>query len=124
MTTPIKLVVVGTFLVLVCVLLLRAFPVPPASTPEQRARVVALTRDLERNPFASNADATRRWLLDWIVEVPDIRVPTCSSLLPVDDRYRYSRELDLQMKFAVAAFVIEHQDRARNDIAGYTAGVE
>jgi hypothetical membrane protein len=121
---PTKLVIVGVFLVVVCALLLHAFPVPPASTPEQRTTVVALTRNLERDPFASNADATRQWLLDWIVEVPDISVPTCSSLLPVDDRYRYSRELDLQMKFAAAAFVIEHQDRARNEIAGYTAGVE
>jgi len=99
---------------------------PGLSTPEERARVVALTRLLERDPLVENATATRQWLREWIIEVPDIRVYVCDDLLGhgLGDNYPYSREVTLQATFSAAVFAIEHQDRARDVMAQYLAGVE
>jgi hypothetical membrane protein len=96
------------------------------STPEERAKVVDLTRRLERDPFAEDAPATRRWLRDWAIEVPDIRVYTCAPLLGhgLAGDYPYARELNDQAMFSAAAFAIEHQDKARDEIAQYSAGIE
>jgi hypothetical protein len=96
------------------------------STPEERARVVAFTRLLERDPLGENARATRQWLREWTIEVPDIRVYVCDELLGhgLGDNYPYLREVNLQVVFSAAAFAIEHQDKARDDIAQYHAGVE
>jgi hypothetical membrane protein len=95
------------------------------STPEERAKVVEVTRFLERNPLAEKAPSTRQWLRQWMIEVPDIRFLTCTDLLGhgLGD-YPYSREVNLQTMFSGAAFTIEHQDKAREDIAVYNAGVE
>jgi hypothetical membrane protein len=96
------------------------------STPEERAKVVALTRSLERDPLGENANATRQWLREWIIEVPDIRVYACADLLGqgLGGKYPYSPEVNQQAMFSAAAFSIEHQDKARDEIAQYTAGVE
>ena len=96
------------------------------STAEERARVVALTRFLERDPFAANAAATRQWLREWTIDVPDIRVYVCADLLGpgLADAYPYARQVEDQAVFSAAAFAIERQDEARDEIAQYTAGVE
>jgi hypothetical membrane protein len=96
------------------------------STREERANVVALARALERDPSAATAPATRQWLRDWIVEVPDIRVYVCDALLNqgLGDNYPYSREVNLQPTFSAAAFAIEHPNQARDEIAQYNAGLE
>ena len=96
------------------------------STPDERAKVVALTRLLERNPSAENAGATRQRLRAWIIAVPDIHVYACEDLLGhgLGDTYPYSREVNLQALFSAAAFAIEHPDRARDENAQYCAGVQ
>ena len=95
------------------------------STPEERAKVVELARFLERDPLAENAPSTRQWLRQWIFEVPDIQFLACTDLLGHGlGGYMYSREVTLQTMFSGAAFTIEHQDKAREDIAVYNAGVE
>jgi hypothetical membrane protein len=96
------------------------------STTEERAKVVALTRSLERDPLNENAPVTRQWLREWAIEVPDIKVYVCDDLLGhgLGDNYPYSREVKPQMMFSAAAFAIEHQDKARDEIAQYGAGVE
>jgi hypothetical membrane protein len=96
------------------------------STPEERARVVALTRLLEQDPLDENAAATRQWLRKWTVEVPDIKVYACDDLLGhgLGDTYPYSNEIKLQVVFSAAAFAIENQHKARDEIAQYSAGVQ
>ena len=116
-------------LTVTAVLLASAFHVAHArgpSTSEERAKVVALTRLLERDPFAEDAPATRQWLRDWAIEVPDIRVYVCTDLLGhgLGDNHPYAREINDQAVFSAAAFAVEHQDEARDEIAQYTAGVE
>jgi hypothetical membrane protein len=96
------------------------------STPQERANVVALARSLERDPLGKNAPATRQWLREWVMEVPDIRVYVCDDLLGhgLGNNYPYSGEVKFQAMFSAAAFAIERQDKATDDIAQYTAGVE
>jgi hypothetical membrane protein len=117
-------VVPGVFLM--CTLQAHSANARGPSTPGERTKVVALTRELEQNPLAENAAATRQWLRKWIIEVPDIRVYTCDDLLGhgLGDKYPYSSEINLQVVFSAAAFAIEHQDQARDEIAQYSAGVE
>jgi len=112
--------------VLLCALQVLHAQARGPSTREERAKVVALARLLERDPFAENAPATRQALRDWIVEVPDIRVYACDDLLShgLGDKYPYSREVTVQPMLSAAAFAIEHQDKARDEIAQYSAGIE
>jgi hypothetical protein len=118
------LVVAGVFLV--CALQGHHAEARGPSTPEERAKVVELTRALEWHPFGENAPATRQWLREWIIEVPDIRFKVCPDLLghALGDNYPYLREVNLQTIFSGAAFTIEHPDKARDDISVYSAGVE
>jgi hypothetical membrane protein len=108
-----------------------AFDVRPAeargpSTPEERAKFVALTRSLELDPLAENASATRQRLQDWVIEVPDIRFKVCTELLgdALGDEYPYSRELNVQAVLSGAVLTLEDPGEARDDVAVYTAGVE
>jgi preprotein translocase subunit SecG len=119
-----RIVVSGLFLV--CAVQVQCTLGPGLSTPDQRAKVVALTRSLERDPLIENAPATRQWLRKWIIEVPDIRVYACDDLLGhgLGDNYPYSTEVKLQPIFSAAAFAIEHPDKARDEHAQHYAGVE
>lgn len=96
------------------------------STPEERAKVIDLTRMLERDPLNENADATRQWLREWTIEVPEIRFHVCNELLShgLGANYPFSREINLQTILSGVVFTLEHQDKARDDVGAYIAGVE
>lgn len=98
---------------------------PGLSTPDERAKVIAIARLLERDPLVDSGPAARQWLREWIIEVPDIRVYACDDLLGhgLGNNYPYLREVNLQALFSAAAFAIEHPDEARDPIAQYRAGV-
>lgn len=119
-----RLVAAGLFLV--SVLHAQHVQARGPSTRDERAKVVDLTRWLEQNPLAQNAHETRQWLQEWIADVPDIRFWVCADLLghALNESYPYSREVNQQVMFSGAAFTLERQDKARDDIAVYTAGVE
>jgi hypothetical protein len=68
------------------------------STPEERAKVVSLTRSLERDPFGENAATARQWLREWIIEVPDIRVYACAELLGHGMGGKYRRRMGIRRK--------------------------
>jgi hypothetical protein len=96
------------------------------STPEERQEVVQLTHMLETDPLSDQAVKARRWLIPFLADVPDISVTICMAPLdPVlKSKKNYSAEIVTQMMFGQAAFVIEHPDKATDDRAVYTAGVE
>jgi hypothetical protein len=79
-----------------------------ASTPAERRRAVETTRKLEREPLAKTANADRRWLLQWIVEIPDVNI----------------RILYAQAGFGMATFIIEHRDREKDWVGVQVAGLE
>lgn len=95
------------------------------SRPEDRAKAVRLTRQLEKDPLGADAPAARSWLARWLAKVPDITVTVRDLLGPLpNDSYPYSSPIFNQMIFSNAAFVIENPDRARDEVAAQTAGIE
>jgi hypothetical membrane protein len=113
-------------LFLLCLLQIQCTLGRGLSTPEERANAINIARSLERDPLAKDAAANRQWLLNWIIEVPDIRFKSCVGLLSpgVGDQYRYSAQVNQQIIFSAAAFKLEHPDHLRNDNGAYIAGVE
>jgi hypothetical protein len=97
------------------------------STAAERRRAVETTRRLERDPLGPSANKDRRWLLQWIVEIPDISVRGCSGpldALAVDEADRYGKVLYAQSVFGMAAFLIEHPRQKSDWVAVQSAGVE
>jgi hypothetical protein len=98
------------------------------STPAERKKAVETTRRLERYPLAPNADADRKWLLKWIVEIPDINVKSCNGpldgLAQDEDGSRHGRWLYAQSMFGMTAFMIEHPREKGDWVAVQMAGVE
>ena len=96
------------------------------STPEERAKAIRIARLLEQDPLAKDAPGNRQWLMNWIIEIPDIRFKSCLGLLSpgVGKHYRYSTEVNQQLIFSSAAYRLEHPDHLRDDTGAYIAGVE
>jgi hypothetical protein len=117
---------VVTFVFLVCALLFHPVHARGPSTSEERTKVIQLTRMLESDPLNENAEATRQWLREWTIEVPEIRFHVCNELLShgLGENYPYSREINLQTILSGAVFTLEHQDKVRDDVGAYIAGVE
>lgn len=110
--------------VLLCPLLALAQERGP-STPEERARALAITRQLEQDPLNRELRKDREWLLRWLVEVPDIQVSICASGLGtfLKSEYKYRPEILGQLTFASAAFIIENPGKAKEEAATCLAGV-
>lgn len=97
-----------------------------ASTAAERRRAVETTRKLEREPLAKTANADRRWLLQWIVEIPDINIRLCSGPLDalVQEDAPNGRILYAQAGFGMATFIIEHPDKEKDWVGVQVAGLE
>jgi hypothetical protein len=98
----------------------------PPSTPEDRAKAVEIARSLEADPLSRQAKDQRKWLVLWLIEVPDIQIKACSNLLGpvVGSKKNYESELFTQTLASAAAFAITNPDKAHDDLAVYTAAVE
>lgn len=100
------------------------------STPEERSQAIRLTRGLEADPLHKDAKDARRWLTLWLIQVPDITVTLCTDYLsPLYDKDKnkdknYAPEITMQMMFSSAAFMIEHPDQVKDEVAVNKAGVE
>ena len=111
------------------------------STPEERKRFLAIAHKFEENPLDKSLWPEERWALQWVEEIPDITVTPCPPLLmgsqsasphsnarrPSEDflaDYKYARQLAIATVFGNVAFMIEHPDKALDNTAGFTAGVE
>lgn len=103
-----------------------AFAADAHSSPEDRARFVAITRSLEKAPLDPGLKADRAWALAWLTEAPDIEVPVCLDSIGGLDRkdYAYSGEVLFQYMFAMGAAVIEHPETSSDPDALQLAGVE
>ena len=95
------------------------------STSEERARAVKVAHALEEDPLAKDAKDDREWVIQWIVDIPDITVNVCFDYfgkMPNPPR-GHSREIVRQMIISSAAFMIEHPDKAKDEQAVATAGL-
>ena len=98
---------------------------PKTSTPEERAKAVTLAHELEMQPTAEDAVEKRRWLIKWWEKVPDYTVKICDLLGPLSKGdYPFFSEVLVQSMFSGGAFMIEHPDQAKDQVAVQTAGVE
>ncbi|HEY9500521.1 MAG TPA: hypothetical protein VIR01_02685, partial [Pyrinomonadaceae bacterium] len=96
------------------------------STPEERKKAVEMATFLETNPLAKEAKEIRRALLFFLAEVPDITVSLCFNVLAESKKFKgdYETELFGQSMFSQAKFIIEHPDKAADELAVQLAGVE
>jgi hypothetical protein len=95
------------------------------STAEERARAVKIAHDLENDPLAKDAKDNRDWVIQWIVDIPDITVTVCYEYFgKLSKPMRgHSREIVNQMIISSAAFMIEHPDKVKDEQAIATAGL-
>lgn len=99
------------------------------STPEERAKAVAIAHALEKQPLAKNAKEKREWMMKWLIDIPDITVKVCSAFVGTlpDAGKNHSTEIFSQMILSSAAFIIEHPKKARDeqpvDLAGLQAAL-
>lgn len=118
--------------ILIALLLVLAAPSVSAaergpSTPEERKRAVETARRLEKEPLARRSMDARRWLFQWIVEIPDIHVASCSGPLDpllADPDDVYGQLLWVQSVFGMTAFLVENPKKAGDWAAVQTAGIE
>jgi hypothetical protein len=95
------------------------------STPEERAKAVKIAHELEEDPLATDAKDQREWVLQWIIEIPDITVNVCFDYfgkLP-DPPRGHSTEIARQMVISSAAYMIEHPDKAKDEQAVALSGL-
>jgi tetratricopeptide (TPR) repeat protein len=95
------------------------------STPEERANVVKLAKRLESDPFDKDAKKIRSAIINWIAEVPDLKVTVC-SLIPelVTSKKNYHLELFGQSMISSAAFVSAHPELSEDYMLVNTASIE
>jgi hypothetical protein len=104
-------------------------PAPPKrgpSTPEERKRLVSIEHKMETSPLDKGLDKDIKWALDWVRDVPDVTVNLCWAPLEpaIKSDYKYRAKLPGQFALSSAAFLIEHPDKAGDEVAPYIAGVE
>src|SRR5215471_19628769 len=98
----------------------------PPSTPDERKRFMTVVQKLEQTQLDKSLLPEVKWAKQWLEDVPDINVTLCP--LPLGEffaeDYRHKNQLFLQFAFAMAAFLIQHPDKAADKSAQYLAGVE
>ena len=112
------------------VLMLAAIPALSRgpSTPEERQKALSMIRSLEENPLQENYKDMRAWLMQWLTDIPDIEVKVCSGPLQplLDEKVEnpFGPDIFFQTLLSSAAFIIEHPDKAQDQVAIYQAGLE
>ncbi len=96
------------------------------STPDERKRFVAIAHKMEQSPLDPAIRKDRDWATHWIIDIPDINVNPCAELLGnfMESRYPYKAEINGQVAFSMAAFMIEHPDKASDIVAANTAAIQ
>jgi hypothetical protein len=117
-----------------CVVVLLVFAAPSLraqqrgpSTPDERARAIKTAHALQADPLSSDVLPDREWLVKWLIEVPDISVPLCTTVLGDlgdDKKSSYPGALMATEMASEAAFVIEHPDKAKDRPSIYLAGAD
>jgi hypothetical protein len=95
------------------------------STVEERARAVKVAHELENEPLAKDAKDNRDWVIQWIVDIPDITVTVCDDYFGTLSKpvRGHVREIVNQMVISSAAYMIEHPDKLKDEQAIATAGL-
>src|SRR5271169_1070628 len=100
----------SAFICLLCIAAVSTVLAQTPSTPEERARLVAIAHKLETNPLDPGLHADREWAIKWLIQVPDIHVGICPTILGDYHKYKYSSEITTQLMLSGAAYTIENPD--------------
>src|SRR5258708_34717305 len=121
-----KTLIAGSTFLLALVAAQQPLQAGKPSTPEDRAKLVAVAGSMETDPLSKQAKDQRAWLILWLTDVSDINVKACSNLLGpiVGSKKNYGSELFTQTLASAAAFIISNPDKAKDDVAVYTAGLQ
>jgi tetratricopeptide (TPR) repeat protein len=94
------------------------------STPEQRAKFIEFARYLETDPLGKDAQGIRAASVQWLSEVPDIKIEVC-DLLPdlLQSKKKYGPELFGQTIISSGAFVAAYPDLTDDHLLVNSAGV-
>jgi hypothetical protein len=94
------------------------------STVEERERALALVEVLETAPASPEAVEARTWLLQFILEVPDLTAKRCYSLLGTPaERSDMRPELLAQHLFSGAAYLIRNPQAGAGSTETLTAAL-
>lgn len=96
------------------------------TTPEQKTRMIQLIDGLEKHPYADDAGSSRKEVMEWLTEAPDVSVTVCGALL--GDLEKLDKEgggeLLLQLMFSEARFILENPQQSKDDKTVHVAGLE
>src|SRR5262245_13774207 len=84
------------------------------TSPAQRAEMIRLINGLESRPYGADADNSRKVVMDWLTDAPDVTVNVCGALLGNIDDLEGAKDdpgLLLQLMFAEARFILEHPEQ-------------
>ncbi|MDZ5636224.1 M28 family metallopeptidase [Janthinobacterium sp. GMG1] len=95
------------------------------STPAERARVVQMATEAQRNPLAVQ-QRDGAWLTEWIEAIPDFTLPASAleSWLSIASQATIREAMVFQYLASVMAFQIEHPDQAGQQSASDLAGMQ
>jgi hypothetical protein len=95
------------------------------STPEQRAKVVELSKQYEADVLGPKSKDLATVLVKWWTDVPDLTVNWCANLL-VDERpsEEYAGAMTVQSLVAAGVYVIEHADQGPTNRDVWLAGMQ
>ena len=96
---------------------------------EHQAFRKTIRQFLERevNPYGDDANQSRKAVMAWLTDAPDVTVTVCMDLL--GDAWQLMDEKDdpgllLQLMFAEARFILQHPEQAQDAQAVHTAGLQ
>lgn len=91
------------------------------STPEERARFVAITHKLEQSPLDQSLDSEREWAIKW---ARDAQIAICPAALGDlwprgggNSQYKYAPLITVQFLLSTGAYIIEHPETADINVA-------
>lgn len=97
------------------------------TSPEKKAEMIRLVDSLEAKPYGGDADNSRKAVMDWLTDAPDVTVTVCGALLGDVEKLEGEKDdpgLLLQLMFAEARFILQHPEQAQDEKAVHTAGVQ
>lgn len=96
----------------------------PRFEPAGERRIVELTEWLEANPLGDVDKSRRTEITTWWVDVPDLTLNWCASLLLEGKNEVTSGIVVTQGMFGAGKYLLQHRDRKDDELAISLAGVE
>jgi hypothetical protein len=96
------------------------------STAEERKRFLDVVNKFEKTPLDPALIRDIDWAQKWLEDVPDINVTVCPAPLGnlLTENYQYRSRIAVEFTLAMGAYLIQHPEKASDNISQYTAGVQ